>query len=105
MLHAISTHSACQVFEAEDFTCQALTFNGVTYGSPKEHVRTWIVVWDISRDVANELGLPKNVHSLMNHLHLEKYPVENFLMSEETLESLFKVCSYGATMRSQKGER
>ena len=98
-------HSFYQVFEKEDFTCEVMTFNGTMYGSAKEHLRTWFVVWDIPRRVADELGLTANFLKLMNNLQMEKYPIEDFLMDPQVLNSLLSTCSYGANMRSGKGER
>ena len=105
LLKAIRSNSACPVFEEEDFTVEILTFNGVQYGSVKEHIRTWFVIWDIARRVSDELGLLSRFHSLMSSLHLDKFPINKFLLDEETLAGFFRDCPYGANMRSLKGER
>ena len=95
----------CQVFEKDGFTVEIVTFNGTLYGSAKKHIRTWFVIWDISRRISDELGLPGRFHQFMNHMHLEKYPMDALLLSKDELENLFKSNSYGANMRSLKGAR
>ena len=76
-------------FQSQGFTVIFVDFNCTDYGSPKECRRAWFLILDITREMADALGVEEAFFAVFDSLLVEREirpPVTRFLLDESMHE-------------------